>query len=141
MTDARETAHDGDDIVVPQAKLNMLLDHATKHVGLIGRMGATKETMRVLLEVADERRRQVKKWGLQTHPNGTGPEWTAVADTAKALVDKSAATGESTWERILSEEILEAYSEKDPEALRAELVQVAAVAVQWIEDIDRKAGK
>jgi len=43
-----------------------------------------------------------------------------------------------TWRDILYEEVLEAYVETDWSALRAELVQVAAVAVAWIEHLDRR---
>lgn len=43
------------------------------------------------------------------------------------------------WRHILDEEVAEALAETDPERLRAELVQVAAVAVQWIEALDRRA--
>ena len=36
---------------------------------------------------------------------------------------------------------MEAAAERtDPQALRTELVQVAAVAVQWVEVLDRRAG-
>jgi hypothetical protein len=47
--------------------------------------------------------------------------------------------GTTTWKHILREEFLEAMAEEDPEQLREELVQVAAVAVAWIEAIDRRA--
>jgi hypothetical protein len=45
------------------------------------------------------------------------------------------------WVDILEEEVAEAAAESDPAKLRAELVQVAAVAVAWIEAIDRRAAK
>jgi hypothetical protein len=48
------------------------------------------------------------------------------------------ADGRVTWRHILTEEVYEAFAESDPTKLRAELVQVAAVAVQWIQAIDRR---
>ena len=42
---------------------------------------------------------------------------------------------------ILNEEVAEVYAESDPVRQREELVQVAAVAVQMIEVIDRRLGK
>ena len=33
----------------------------------------------------------------------------------------------------------EAFAESDPDKLRTELIQVAAVAVAWIESIDRNS--
>lgn len=38
------------------------------------------------------------------------------------------------------EEVLEAFAEADPDRLRAELVQVAAVATKWIQALDRRSG-
>lgn len=114
-------------------------------------MSETKFTRDVLTEVHAERNRQDRKWGEQNHPDGTGPDvwWTghigparAVRDTYRALTDYHADNRESeplTWLDILREEIGEAFAESDPDALRAELIQVAAVAVQWVQAIDRRA--
>lgn len=46
--------------------------------------------------------------------------------------------GKGTWRHILQEEVAEAFAELDPAPLREELIQVAAVAVAWIEAIDRR---
>lgn len=97
-------------------------------------------------DVVAERDRQDRKWGQQSHPDGTGarvevvPLWDAVdfAEWAKHATDSSAQAGEVTWRHILLEEVAEAFAESDPELLRTELVQVAAVAVQWVEAIDRR---
>lgn len=92
----------------------------------------------VLVDVAAERRRQDEKWGQQDHPNGTGafkPE----ADAARERCERLFATGYPMWWPILLEEVYEALAEEDPAALREELIQVAAVAVGWIECIDRRA--
>ncbi|CAN7265528.1 hypothetical protein LJR186_001207 [Microbacterium foliorum] len=95
--------------------------------------------------VVAERARQEAKWGEQNHPDGTGanieivPLWYGedLAEWAKASTDSHAQDGTVTWGHILLEEVAEAFAESDPELLRAELVQVAAVAVQWVEAIDR----
>jgi hypothetical protein len=42
------------------------------------------------------------------------------------------------WFAILAEEVFEVFSETDPAKQREEMVQVAAVAVQVIEYLDRK---
>ncbi len=44
------------------------------------------------------------------------------------------------WRDILLEEVFEALAEEEPKELRKELVQVAAVAAQWVEAIDRRGG-
>jgi len=102
----------------------------------------------VLGEVFAERERQNAKWGEQNHPDGTGPDkaWplsplpTSVArDAIRSTVDHLARAGDSEWWAILLEEVAEALAEDDPARLRAELVQVAAVAVSWAEAIDRRA--
>lgn len=96
------------------------------------------ETKLVLIEVGAERSRQDAKWGQQDHPSGTGafkPE----AERFRALCEHLFATENPMWWPILLEEVYEALAEEDEASLRAELIQVAAVAVSWIESIDRRA--
>lgn len=93
---------------------------------------------RVLDEVDAERHRQHAKWGEQGHPSGTDASWRTSADWVRQQVEKAAREGRVTFLDILQEEVLEVFAETDPARLRAELVQVAAVAVQWIEAIDRR---
>ena len=120
---------------------------------------AAVEAHPVVLELAEERTRQAAKHGDQSHlPDGTGAAlWLSMDDDyirrhgirrdnlaawAKARTDEaSQASGDGsiTFEHILTEEWAEAIAESDPVALRAELVQVAAVAVQWVEAIDLRA--
>lgn len=69
---------------------------------------------RIYLDVEAERLRQEDKWGFQHH-------------------------GRFEWANILMEEVGEvskAGNDGDMTGLRAEIVQVAAVAVAWLEDID-----
>jgi NTP pyrophosphatase (non-canonical NTP hydrolase) len=70
---------------------------------------------KVLAEVAAERARQDHKWGEQNHED-------------------------AFWYLILGEEVGEvAKATLDSvQELREELIQVAAVAVSWIEAIDRR---
>lgn len=112
----------------------------------------------VYREIAQERGRQNAKWGEQNHPNGTGDDVAllhgcelpkphenvavtmgTLAYIARSVTDSAAKDGYVTFADILLEEVGEAFAESDPDALRKELVQVAAVAVQWIEKIDRDA--
>ncbi|WAC65166.1 hypothetical protein OVA14_07135 [Agrococcus sp. SL85] len=111
----------------------------------------------VLNEIADERERQNAKWGQQNHPDrrfGDRPllaianclrsgdpatvSSAALAGAAKRATNEEARRGSITWQDILLEEVFEAFAELDDEALRTELVQVAAVATQWVEAIDRR---
>jgi len=121
---------------------------------------------KIIGQVADEAEMSTAKHGDQAHlPNGTGPGGAAVSETvqllptpdphgvpadnstvaeaAKARCKAASANeggdGSITWEQILTEEWAEAIAESDPKALRSELVQVASVAVKWIEAIDRRA--
>lgn len=96
-------------------------------------------TSRVLAEVADERARQDAKWGEQNHPDGTGsPARVLDAEAARLECKRQFAEGTGTWLDVLEEEVSEAYAEADPDKLRSELIQVAAVAVAWAEAIDRR---
>lgn len=95
----------------------------------------------VLGEIVAERARQDAKFGEQNHRDGTGqyPE-TIDADVARMACKQAAEGGYLDWLHILREETAEAFAESDPAKLRAELVQVAAIAVAWIEAIDRRNG-
>lgn len=112
-----------------------------------------------LAEIRAEATRSIEKHGEQGHlPMGTGPETLPLAvmphigdmrphvsaeslavratlDT-KAHSQNEGGDGTVTWWHILREEVFEAAAEDDPAALRAELVQVAAVALKMIDALD-----
>ena len=115
--------------------------------------------------VIEERQRQEAKWGEQNHPmvpadivreahaHGAAPEFFAChilgIDDAKAARDecnREHRAGRGTYTHILVEEVAEfveacvIHGETSDEA-RAEMVQVAAVALAMIEAIDRKRAK
>lgn len=73
-----------------------------------------------LVSIIDERTRQDEKWGLQRH---SWPEWIAIL--TEEVGEAAHAAVEERWRPT-----------GDLGALRTELVQVAAVAVQMIEHID-----
>jgi hypothetical protein len=99
-------------------------------------------TLAVLEDVAAERRRQMDAHGVQILPDGTGEPDAAVArDVAQFLCDRATEAGRLTWRDILREEVYEAFAESDRTRLREELIQVAAVAVQWVEALDREGGR
>lgn len=106
---------------------------------------ATRRSIsRVLELVRWERYAQVAKWGddlTNDHPDGTGLfSDRQYAREAQEFTDWLAQVpGRVTWRAILHEEVREAFAESDPDKLRAELLQVAAVAVKWVESIDRRA--
>lgn len=92
-----------------------------------------------MVEVDTERQAQLAKWGDQHHPDGTGDQrWRDAANYVRREVDDAARSGNTTWRDILREEVFEAMAESDPAKLRAELVQVAAVAQAWIADLDSR---
>lgn len=112
---------------------------------------------RVIAEVRAERARQERRWGEQNHPDvcpvltgregGATPQRIAedleipTETRAKYLCGLAARAGRLTWAVILVEEVAEAVAAAargDRAGLRAELIQVAAVAVAWAEAIDRR---
>lgn len=102
-------------------------------------------TEAVLDEVRIERENQDAKWGADSdHPDGTARagDLAMLGAAVKATVDAAHANrvvpGTLTWRHILDEEVREAFCERDPTGLRTELIQVAAVAVAWVEAIDRR---
>lgn len=64
------------------------------------------------------------------------------ASRAKFITDLEFRRGQGTWAHILVEEVAEAVEAAvvEPDNLRAELVQVAAVAMRWVEAIDARGG-
>lgn len=106
---------------------------------------ASSTTGSVVAEVIHERAAQHRKWGQQDHPDGTGPDlvWAYtgpaayVAETAQSECQRLTAEGCVTFADIFLEEVAEALAEADPVRLRTELIQAAAVAIQWVEKIDR----
>lgn len=108
--------------------------------------------MSVYDEINAERGRQDRKWGEQNHPN-VDPVLAArpataqriaeeheipTADRAKFLCRTAALRHQCSWTAIAVEELCEAVEVHDnPERLREELIQLAAVIVQWIQAIDR----
>ena len=107
--------------------------------------------------VRDEREAQDRKWGEQNHPDldphdigvVTRNEYRFRADRWREINTERAerdcgrtqpATGGpcTAWDGVLLEEVYEALAEEDPAKLRAELIQVAAVAQAWAEAIDRR---
>lgn len=101
-----------------------------------------RATLNSLDAVLTERVRQDETHGEQNLPDDTGLPYSGhVRACAQADYDTAEQEGRPTWRLILQEEVAEAFAETDPARLRAELVQVAAVAVQWIEAIDRREGR
>jgi len=102
----------------------------------------------VLDEIYFERKRQDEKWGEQNHPNWTsdlsGAFLIGDHEEAKNTCDSSFKRGCGSYAHILLEEFQEAMNEaimQNNEDLRTELIQVAAVAVAWVEKIDRDLAK
>lgn len=90
-------------------------------------------------DVRHEVGEQIDKWGIQSHPNGTGGEGPRrLAALAKRDTDEAAEKGESTWRKIAEEEFWEAMAEEDTDRLENELIQLAAVCVSWVRDIHAK---
>lgn len=75
----------------------------------------------VLLEVLSERESQDEKWGPQNHNDS---DWHAIFGEEVGEVAKEVVEGR--------------FSGRTTDNLRAELVQAAAVAVAWIEALDRR---
>lgn len=92
----------------------------------------------VVDRVVEERLRQFDKFGEQNCSDGTSLSAGGSAFAAKVVCERQAAAGTLTWRSILDEEVAEAFAETDPEKLEAELIQVAAVAVAWVEAIRRR---
>lgn len=150
VEDLERFDHDGSDLA-DWVHVQLAADGAASHVAPTN----SQTWEQVLAEVAAERQRQDAKWGEQNHPDGTGVSWPEMvipafgwsstlqpahqaAHLARKTCQRAAKDGRCTWLAIALEEVAEAFAETDPARLRAELIQVAAVAVAWVEAIDRR---
>lgn len=105
-------------------------------------------TYHVLAEVEMERAAQDRKFGEQNWRDGTGELFfqaeanrcRKACDAAYGAWKMNNASTLMSWRHIMLEETFEALAEADEAALRKELIQVAAVAVAWVEAIDRRKG-
>ena len=105
-----------------------------------------ERTEAVLELVRQERVRQEARYGETNRllVGGTGPEtrWLgpytsdSADDIEKTLRSDYDDWGDAhlpTWTHLVREEVAEAFKESDPERLAAELVQVAALCVSWVD--------
>lgn len=105
---------------------------------------AADTTDAVLAEVRTERKAQDAAWGPQNHPlhDVSDPDGVALLGRSYAGLERICKErfrqGPRTGAVILLEEVFEALAARNPEDIREELVQVAAVAVMLVEAHDRK---
>lgn len=92
----------------------------------------------IFTDIINERAAQDLKFGKQLHPNGTSAKFKPLADAARNATRAADAHNQQSWANILREEFWEALSETDRLALRAELIQVGAVVVAWVECLDEQ---
>lgn len=105
-----------------------------------------RATVETAICCIDERAVQDAKWGESNHPDlPAGVKHPCAffgipsADAARMYCEDAFRRGTGSNAHILLEEVSEAIeAAHDPANLRAELVQVAAVAMKWIEQIDRR---
>jgi hypothetical protein len=96
----------------------------------------------VVAELDRERDRQEEKFPGQVCPNGTGStqdrpvRGIISARSARLLCQEAFTAGEGTWGHVLVEEVAEALEETETPELRKELLQVAAVCLRWIAQLD-----
>jgi hypothetical protein len=96
----------------------------------------------IFSEVHIERLRQDNKWGEQHHAVRRDSEasfFKYEVDTAKRRYEAYAKDGHATWFDIALEEFWEVFAEGGAKRQREELVQLIAVCVHIVEDIDYKA--
>lgn len=107
------------------------------------------QTLSVLDEVQAERARQFARYGTNEDlKDGTGEPWLEPLSFQDAAHIESVlrfdyevfekTRGTITWMHLVREEVAEAFAEMDPEKLRAEVLQIAALCVSWVEKMDAR---
>lgn len=99
----------------------------------------------VINDIIKERTRQDERWGIQHHSDESSDyfAWQSfpkTSDGMRWLNDKRVDTCQLAWDGILYEELVEAFEELGISQvnLRKELIEVAAVCVAWVQDIDSR---
>lgn len=152
-TEQRDTAADVLRLAVELADVKAQRDAALAEVERL----RTEPRRAIFAEIDDERRRQDAKWGPVTRAYDVDPVLAARGASpmriaaeheiptearAKQLCDLAAKQGVCTYTHIVVEELAEAVAaHADKEAMRSELVQLAASVVKWIEGVDLDLGK
>jgi hypothetical protein len=90
----------------------------------------------VIAEVARERQKQQEARNFE---DGTDPALMVEAEEVGEAVAELIETGAVTWHDLITAPFANMSAETDAGRLRAHLVEVAALAVEWIEAIDRRA--
>lgn len=105
-------------------------------------------------KVIEEMIRQNKKWGVQNHPSVSAKSQIRMEQfpenvckdleiptetRAKEICETMFSSGDPNWAAILQEEVSEAVCAKTEQKRREELVQVAAVALSWVDCLDRNS--
>lgn len=84
---------------------------------------------------------QLLKWGEQHHPVGNSTqEFGTLARAATEATDYAADNGTLTWYEILREEFYESFAAEDRKDVVDELIQVAAVVLSIVRDIETTDG-
>lgn len=151
--DCEDARHGGEDVeedeAPPGGDSGAGVEVPTLYCGVCGGLvqddscGWCKQPLR---DITKERARQDELWGPhQTHPDmpSTTPlllQLLPLPAAAQVQTQNAAdaRAGELSWFMIALEELLDAAETASPAELRAELVQLAAVAVAWIEAIDER---
>ena len=119
-----------------------------------GAFGFACQTELVLEEVLEERARQFAKYGSNgdiVSGAGSATRWlgpftydsaTQIEQALRAdYEDYEDELGAPTWVHLIREEVAEAFAEGDWQLRRAELLQVAALCVSWVEKMDAGYGR
>lgn len=141
MVDAARVAYGHDDFLA--INLAYCIERAT-----IEELTHPRATIRVAVDGIRERAAQDRKWGWKPIPDAPpGVKFhnayfgICTEEAAKKNCDHAMRAGGCSMGHVLIEEVAEAIAAiPNPVQLRAELVQVMAVAMKWIEQIDRRQG-
>jgi predicted house-cleaning noncanonical NTP pyrophosphatase (MazG superfamily) len=108
--------------------------------------GMSVKWYKIFKAIDEERKKQDEKWGVQNHPMREKSLDIMDSDPVplKEVLENQRRhcrlriSIRKNWFDILLEKVCETFLEEKPEKQREEMVQVAAVAVQIIEYLDRK---
>lgn len=92
----------------------------------------------VLSSVVVHREEQIKKHGNNNYPDGTRADLMPFLEAVQRICTHNTDAGTVTWREVLTEEVLEAFTETDERKLEKELIQIATVAAAWVTCLRRR---
>jgi len=117
----------------------MTLHEAVATADRVTALAVEPRTIAVAGEILHERKRVSRTLGVLSLPDGTGaPRAVVYANALQRMNDNAAGIGVTWAQLFLTEVATVVNSPMNSRKLRDELISLAAMCTEWVEDIDQR---